>query len=135
MNALARNALNVYQSTGFDSAVEFSDQHQLVGMLFNALLDSLADARRHLQDRAFSQKSEKVTRSQKILYGLRSTLDFEHGGELARSLDSLYDYCLRRLSSANAENNEAALAEVASLMSEIREAWQLMPTREMPGKQ
>ena len=135
MNALARNALNVYQSTGFDSAVEFSDQHQLVGMLFNALLDSLADARRYMQDRDFSQKSENVTRSQKILYGLRSTLDFEQGGELARSLDSLYDYCLRRLSSANAENNEAALAEVASLMSEIREAWQLMPTREMPGKQ
>lgn len=135
MNALAKNALNIYQSTGFDSAVEFSDHHQLVGMLFNALIDSLADARRYVAAGNLSLKGEKITRSQKIIYGLRSTLDFEQGGELARNLDSLYDYCLRRLSSGNAENDQAALAEVSSLMSEIREAWQLMPTREFPGRQ
>jgi len=135
VNMMAKAALSSYESLGFKDSVEFCEPHQLVGMLFDALIDSLADSKRFLTEMDLCAKGRSLSRCQKILYGLRSTLDFNAGGELARSLDALYEYCLRRLSSANAENNEAALAEVASLMSEIREAWQLMPTREMPGKQ
>ncbi|GAB5500254.1 MAG: flagellar export chaperone FliS [Pseudohongiellaceae bacterium] len=135
MNIMVKNALSSYQDVGYTASVDYSDPHQLVGMLFNALLESLADARRHLSAADLVSKGRSIARAQKIIYGLRSTLDFKRGGELARNLDALYDYCLRRLSLANAENDPAVLAEVASLLGEISEAWHLMPNRVFPEQQ
>ena len=58
---------------------------------------------------------------------LRSTLDHGQGGELARNLDSLYDYCIRQLTAAHASNEVAKVSEAKALMVQIREAWEIMP--------
>ena len=60
------------------------------------------------------------------LFGLRQTLDFEQGGELARNLDSLYDYCTRRLTEGHAREDDTVFQEVHELMVQIRDAWNVM---------
>jgi flagellar protein FliS len=135
LNSMVKNALSSYQHVGYSASVEYSDPHQLVGMLFNALLESLADARRHITGADLVSKGRSIARAQKIIYGLRTTLDFKQGGELARNLDALYDYCLRLLARASCENSQDALAEVSSLIGEISDAWQLMPTRRLSARQ
>ncbi|MBL6754429.1 MAG: flagellar export chaperone FliS, partial [Pseudomonadales bacterium] len=65
--------------------------------------------------------------AQKILFGLRSTLDHVKGGELARNLDSLYDYCIRQLTLAHVRNDVAKVQEAKELMVQIRDAWEIMP--------
>lgn len=135
MNIMVKNALASYQDVGYKASVDYADPHQLVGMLFNAVLESLADARRNMAAGELAKKGRSIARSQKIIYGLRSTLDHSRGGELARNLDALYDYCLRRLAIANTENNDEALGEVTSLLGEISEAWHLMPNHGFPGQQ
>jgi flagellar protein FliS len=54
---------------------------------------------------------------------LRSSLDMNAGGEIARNLEDLYDYMERRLTAANVESSVEMLDEVASLLKQIKEAW------------
>jgi len=47
---------------------------------------------------------------------------------LAVNLDSLYDYCIRRLTAAHAKEDDEIFSEVMDLMINIRDAWRQMPT-------
>jgi flagellar protein FliS len=62
-----------------------------------------------------------------IVNGLRSSLDLESGGAIAANLDSLYEYVLRRLIDASAQNDAQPLIEVTDLLLEVKSAWDAMP--------
>jgi len=125
--AVNKKAMNAYRSVGVTSGVEYADSVQLVQMLFDGLLAALADAEGHMQRNAIAEKGESINRASKILIGLQSTLDFERGGELARNLNDLYDYAMRRILKANLRNDIAAIQEVRGLLGEITGAWELLP--------
>ena len=82
--------------------------------------------RGHIQHRSIQAKSVQVNKVQRIVLGLQSTLDFERGGEIARNLDELYRYVIRRLVHVHAHNDVEALDEVTGLMREIRDAWRTL---------
>ena len=73
-------------------------------------------------------KCQSIARADKIVQGLRVTLDHANGGELARNLDALYDYVSRRLLHANLRNDVESLREARGLMAEISEAWEMLPS-------
>jgi flagellar protein FliS len=65
-----------------------------------------------------------VTSAKRRIIGeLRGGLNLVDGGALAQNLSDLYDYMLRQLLRANAENDLERIREVSALMSEIRGAW------------
>ena len=127
MPALRRRGISAYQSVAMTTAVT-RDPHELVKLLFVGLTDRIAMARAALEKGDREARAVAVTKAQKILFGLRDSLDFEAGGELALNLDSLYDYCLRRLVNAHAREDDEIFAEVMELMVSIREAWKEIPT-------
>ena len=92
------------------------------------MTDRIAASRAALEKGDRLARAVAVTKAQKILYGLRDSLDFEAGGELAINLDSLYEYCLRRLTTAHAREDDEIFAEVMDLMVSIRDAWKEIPT-------
>ena len=47
----------------------------------------------------------------------------ERGGQIAASLDSLYEYMSGRLLTANINNAPAIVEEVQRLLTELRDAW------------
>jgi len=55
--------------------------------------------------------------------GLRASLDKNAGGQIAVSLDSLYDYMARRLMLANVGNKPEMLEEVIALLLDLKTAW------------
>ena len=128
MNAFAKRALFSYESVTQTKA-DTADSHELVKLLFQGLTDRVAAARNALEREDRMERANCVTRAQTILFGLRQTLDFEQGGELARNLDSLYDYCTRRLTEGHAREDDSIFQEVHELMVQIRDAWNVMPVK------
>ena len=123
-----KKAMNAYRSVGVTSAVDYAAAVQLIQMLFNGLMDSLADAEGHISRNDIAGKNQSISRATKIIIGLKGSLDFEKGGELARNLDDLYDYATRRLLKANIRNDIEAVQEIKGLLGEINGAWELLPS-------
>ena len=127
MNALNRSALRAYSNVKTNAVAEYADSHKLVCMLFEGVLDNLCKAAHGFENGDISIRGEAITKAQHILFGLRSTLDHNQGGEIARLLDSLYDYCIRQLTQAHAHNECEHVQEVKILIGQIGEAWSEMP--------
>lgn len=117
-----------YGSVQVVTGVATADNIQLIQMLFDGLLESLATAKGHIQNNAIEEKSKALARAGRIVVGLQGALDFERGGELAQNLNELYAYMTRRLFHINAHNDLQALDEVKSLVVDISQAWQTLPS-------
>ena len=59
----------------------------------------------------------------RIEEGLRASLDKSAGGDIAGSLDSLYEFIAKRLVQANLENKPEYIEEAQRLLGELRGAW------------
>jgi flagellar protein FliS len=117
-----------YGSVQTATGVATADNIQLIQMLFDGLTESLASAKGHIQNHNIEEKSKSLSRAGRIVVGLQGALDFERGGELAQNLNELYAYVTRRIFHVNAHNDLAVLAEVQSLIQDIAQAWQTLPS-------
>jgi flagellar protein FliS len=90
-------------------------------------LDRLSVAKGYMQRKEVQRKVVAIDRIMSIVDGLRMSLDHSVNAEMSENLENLYDYMNRRLLLANINNDEAALDEVASLLKELKEAWDAIP--------
>jgi flagellar protein FliS len=115
------------------SGVTEADKTHLIQMLLDGLIESLTVAEGHINRKSITEKSFHLTRAGRIVIGLQSALDFEKGGDIAKNLNELYGYVTKRLLHINIKNDVEALREVRSLISQIREAWTLVPSLTAPN--
>ena len=132
MNAQRLRAISDYNKVA-NTKTDTKDPHELIKLLFEGLTDRIALARSALAKNDREGRAEAVTKAQKILFGLRDSLDHEKGGELANNLDSLYEYSNRRLIKAHVREDDSIFEEVMDLMVMIRDAWKQMPTEHKMG--
>lgn len=100
-----------------------SSRVQLVVLLYDAAIQSIELARRGIETNNMPDKGRFLGRAISIVGELNSVLDFERGGEIARSLHRIYDYVLMELVAANARNATRHLDGPARCLSTLREAW------------
>jgi len=117
------NALAAYQSVATHGGVAAADPHGLVLLLLDGALERVARARIAIQERDISEKARLINRALGIIDELRGSLDFTAGGDLARNLDGLYDYCSRQLLKGSATLTVEPLEEVARLLRHLRGTW------------
>ncbi len=117
-------AATAYRSVGVSTSVEGASPHQLVNLIFEALLQSVNAARGAMARGDVAVKGSQIGRAVRLLQdGLVGALDKQAGGDLAARLGSLYDYCVERLTAANMQNDDAALAEVIRLIEPVAQGW------------
>ncbi len=117
-------ATSAYQRAHVDTRIGFADQHQIVGLLYDGVLESITVARGAIQRGDVPAKCNAIAKAVRIIEeGLKAGLDLQAGGDLARNLEGLYGYCVVRLALANARNDEEVLEEVAALITELANAW------------
>ncbi len=105
---------------------------QLIVLLYDGAIQSIEIARREIQAKNVREKARHLGRAIAIIGELNSVLDYEQGGDIARSLRRLYDYMLAELVEANARNNENKLDAPLRCLSTLREAWRDVAAQQQP---
>ena len=70
--------------------------------------------------------NNNIIRAQEIIFELNVTLNMNEGGELAKTLRSLYEYMDRRLLEANLKKDTEIVKEVLGRVVVLRDAWAQM---------
>jgi flagellar secretion chaperone FliS len=121
---ISMRSANTYRTVDLESSVLGANPHQLVGLMFSTLLQSLAKARTAIQNKDIGTKVRAIGLSVRILEeGLKGSLDTNRGGEVAANLVRLYDYCILRTTEANARNDAAMVDEVIALIKPVSDGW------------
>ena len=94
-------------------------------MLFEGALLQVVTAVIALEKKDIPAKGSAISKAiEIILNGLKVSLDYEAGGDLAERLGALYDYMTQRLLYANLHNSQPAMEEVIKLLTELKGAWE-----------
>jgi flagellar protein FliS len=116
---------NAYAKIGVETGVISASPHKLILMLFEGAIVAISNAQQHMQSGNIAAKGQSISKAISIIdSGLRASLDKKAGGEIAMSLDSLYEYMGNRLIFANLNNQIEALAEVQNLLRDIKSSWE-----------
>ena len=122
------SALSQYKSVGLQSGMVDATPHQLITKLLDGVLDRIASAKGAISRNEVTRKGEVISSAIAIIDGIRASLDYDQGGEIANNLGSLYDYIERRLVEANLLSDMSILDEVSSLVKEIKSGWDSIPS-------
>jgi flagellar protein FliS len=133
--SVSTRSANAYQRVSVETGVSQADPHRLVDMLFDGLMTNIGAARGALVRGDVKAKCQHILTSVRIIEeGLKGSLNLAEGGELAANLERVYDYCILRLTTANARNDDAALEEVAKVLAPIADGWKHMGAAEPVSK-
>ncbi len=131
---VSTRAASAYKKVGIETSVDGANPHQLVRLLFDALIHSLSTARLALKHNDISTKGVEIGKSVRILEeGLITGLNLQDGGEISANLRGVYGYCVRALTQANLKNDDALLVEVIGLIEPIADAWKQIALQSAPG--
>ena len=120
-------AASVYKRVAAETSVQGAAPHQLVELLFDALLQSLATARGAIARGDVVTKGQAIGTAVRIIEeGLKAGLNVRDGGDLAQNLLALYDYSTGRLTLANLRNDAGLVEEVNGLIEPVASSWKLI---------
>jgi len=93
-------------------------------MCYEGIIDNLKIGKQKIVENDYEGKGKSLSKAMDIINELLCSLDFEKGGTIARNLDSLYNYMLRRILHAELEKDMGAVDEVIGIACEIKSAWE-----------
>ncbi|MCA0988893.1 flagellar export chaperone FliS [Guptibacillus algicola] len=111
---------NPYQ-TYQQNSVTTSSPQELTLMLYNGCLKFIRMAAIAMKKGNVEGKHTNIMKAQNILEELRATLNMDM--ELSKSMDSLYEFMIGQLVSANINNSIETLQGVEELAEEFRNTW------------
>jgi len=116
-------------------AIKTANRGQLLIMLYEAAIQNVKKASLAIEKKDLVAKGKSITKTHDIINELLNTLDFEVGGEIARNLESLYNFITEQLVKANIENSTEALSAVESTLSTLLSGWRIAVEEVSKGQQ
>jgi flagellar protein FliS len=92
-------------------------------MLYDGAIAAMQRAAVAIEACDVSGKCTQLNRAQAIILQLEGTLNFEVGGEVAKTLQALYVYTRAQMLKANIENSPQILRSLMEKIATVREAW------------
>jgi flagellar protein FliS len=117
---MLRNPYQQYRAT----RVETAGSVDLVVMLYQGAVKFIRVGLDALEQRDVKAAHASFVRAQDIVVELLGSLNREAGGDIARQLSGLYDYCYRQLILANVKKDPAPAHEVMGILRDLGTAWQ-----------
>ncbi|RJR34745.1 MAG: flagellar export chaperone FliS [Desulfobacteraceae bacterium] len=103
--------------------IETAGRVDLILMCYEKSIEMLRHAKLCLEGKEYEKKAAKMQKAIEIIHHLKGCLNFEQGGQIARNLDAIYSYAVRRLLEGDVKKDLAAFDEVIRILSELKEAW------------
>ena len=100
-----------------------ADPGKLVVLCYEGAIDNLKIGKQRITEKDFEARGKALDKAQDIISELLCSLNSEKGGSIARGLDSLYNYMLRRIIHADLKNDLRAIDEVIGMLTELKAAW------------
>lgn len=122
-----RGSLQAYKQVSVNSQLASASPHRIVQMLMAGAIERLVQGKAAMEQGNMAAKGERLNKALEIISSLRETLSMSDGGDVAVNLDRLYDFMMRHILDANLNNDPEKIAEVISLLSEIKSAWDQIP--------
>ncbi|BBC41331.1 flagellar export chaperone FliS [Photobacterium damselae subsp. piscicida] len=123
-----RGSLQAYKKVSVNAQLASASPHRIIQMLYAGAIERLIQGKAAMEQGNIAMKCERLSKALDIIMSLRDCLSMEDGGDVANNLDSLYDYMIRQVSTANAENQPELIDEVITMLREIKSAWDQIPS-------
>ena len=122
-----KDAVSKYKETTITTA----GQGQLIVLLYEEAVKQLTKAIELLELNNTEKKepgrieqiNKAVMKTEEILTELMVSLDFEQGGEISKSLFSLYTWFNRELLEANINKDISRIVTVRNMLSDLKTTW------------
>jgi flagellar protein FliS len=124
-----RNGTQSYRRT----RVLTADPRNLVILCYEGAIDSLKIGKQRIAEKDYEGRGKALGRAQDIIGELLCSLNFEKGGSIAKGLDSLYNYMLRRIIHADLKDDIRAVDEIIGMLTELKAAWEEIFYRQENG--
>jgi flagellar protein FliS len=122
-----RKNLKAYKSVNIASTLTAAEPHQIISMMYNGLLESLAQAKGAIGRKDLEQKSQLLTKAINILQALTTSLDSESQPEISKNFSELYSFCITKINDASLSLDVSTIDQVINFLAPLRDAWQQMP--------
>lgn len=117
MNATRAEAL--YRETGVETATKC----RLVQLLLARAAEHARHAHAHSLAGRIEERFRENSNAAAIVTLLRGHLDMAQGGEIARSLDALYEHVGRMILRADLRNDATAITHVIGILTDLERTW------------
>lgn len=115
-----KNPINAYRTTDIMTA----NRETILLMMYAGAIRFAKQAIAASEQGQMGEMSKMILKVQEIVNELRSTLNFEVGGEIAKSLEMLYAFITQRLLQANLDRKPEPLREALKVLETLNEAWE-----------
>lgn len=119
---MSQQPINPYLRT----KVMTASPEELRMMLYEGAIKFCRQARQALEQADFDTSYTSLSRAEKIVLELSSSLRREHAPDLCDKLSALYIYIYRRLVDANTQRAIKPLDEAIELLEYQRDTWRLL---------
>ncbi|HIF03297.1 MAG TPA: flagellar export chaperone FliS [Nitrospinaceae bacterium] len=103
--------------------VATSSQGKLIIMMYEGALKCTTLALEGIDSKDLVKKGTYINKTHDIINELSCALDIEKGGDVARKLESLYQFILHQLTLANVKSDRKALESIVNVLTTLMGAW------------
>ena len=122
-----RQNLKAYKKVDIESTIMSSEPHQIILMMFDGALQSLAISKGAIERKDYELKSQMVSKFINIVSALRSSLDFDSEPVVSKRFDDLYIYCIDVINDLSISMDANGVDGIIELIKPLRNAWSEMP--------
>ena len=113
----------VTQSTYLEERILTASPLELVQILYDAAVDHVREARRHLSEGDALARSNDVSKTLEILSELTMALHEQEANEYSAAYSAIYQHLQRRLLEAHTKKSDSILAEVEETLASMAGNW------------
>lgn len=114
-------ARNQYKQSTQAALSGISDPHEIISLTLNELSRSLRKLQTMKRDDV--QRNAAYSKAFTAIYILQTSLDFEKGGEIAKNLFKIYEYCRAQVQRALKLDPKAELGACVKVIDDMIDAW------------